>query len=292
MIIITEKAGRLGNKLVLYSHFISFHSSYRVPVINVTLDEDAELFESTSRDLFCRYPAKKSLIKPSIYLRKKIYRAAVKMANIIERIGIGKSFINVINIDTNESVSLDDPKYIRILKRTPIVFIKGYQYRHKSGYVDSGSKIKEYFKPKENISTSINNKLNILKEKSDIIVGIHIRQGDYRNFMGGQWYFTTAQYVEVMHRLTELLNPAIVGFLVCSNVKQDLQDFSNLCVEFGSESAVEDMYALSQCDYIVGPPSSYNSWSAFYGDVPIYYLSISSTPSSLDEFKKYLIPNC
>ena len=32
---------------------------------------------------------------------------------------------------------------------------------------------------------------------------------------------------------------------------------------------VENLYSLSKCDFLVGPPSSYIGWSAFYGNKPL-----------------------
>ena len=32
---------------------------------------------------------------------------------------------------------------------------------------------------------------------------------------------------------------------------------------------VENLYSLSKCDFLVGPPSSYIGWSAFYANKPL-----------------------
>jgi len=53
-------------------------------------------------------------------------------------------------------------------------------------------------------------------------------------------------------------------FFIASNEKiskemtSDLEYFSNI-----DGSAPEDLYALSKCDYILGPPSTFSYWAGF-----------------------------
>ena len=38
--------------------------------------------------------------------------------------------------------------------------------------------------------------------------------------------------------------------------------------QFGG-NAVEDLFMLSECDYIIGPPSTYSLVAAMYHDIPL-----------------------
>ena len=49
------------------------------------------------------------------------------------------------------------------------------------------------------------------------------------------------------------------------------------------------MYSLAECDYIVGPPSTFSTWASFYGNVPIYRITDPSAEFSIADFK-VLIP--
>jgi hypothetical protein len=35
---------------------------------------------------------------------------------------------------------------------------------------------------------------------------------------------------------------------------------------------VGDLYALAQCDYITGPPTTDTQWASFYGNHPMLFL--------------------
>lgn len=52
-------------------------------------------------------------------------------------------------------------------------------------------------------------------------------------------------------------------------------------------SAAADMYALSQCDYIIGPPSTFNAWASFVGDVPLFSLYKRDLTLSLDKLELF-----
>ena len=52
----------------------------------------------------------------------------------------------------------------------------------------------------------------------------------------------------------------------------------------------EDLYALSQCRYIIGPPSTFSLMAAFYNDAPLYWIHDKTEdvyPSSFRAFEYY-----
>ena len=76
-----------------------------------------------------------------------------------------------------------------------------------------------------------------------------------------------------MRRIESYFAPQKVSFLVCGEDTQQFREaLSCLNVSWGSGQLVEDMYALAECDYLVGPPSTFTGWASFYGNVPICQL--------------------
>lgn len=47
---------------------------------------------------------------------------------------------------------------------------------------------------------------------------------------------------------------------------------------------IEDLYALSKCDYIFGPPSTFSMWASFYGEVPLKFFETTNEKFSLNDF--------
>lgn len=48
--------------------------------------------------------------------------------------------------------------------------------------------------------------------------------------------------------------------------------FAGFQATFGSGDTVEDLYALAECDYLIGPPSTFTVWASFYGNVPLCHV--------------------
>jgi hypothetical protein len=69
MFVITKKTGQLSNRLFLFSHFIVCAIENKFTFVNPAFEEYASFFKATSKNVFCRYPAQKSLLNKSKLLR-------------------------------------------------------------------------------------------------------------------------------------------------------------------------------------------------------------------------------
>ena len=49
-----------------------------------------------------------------------------------------------------------------------------------------------------------------------------------------------------------------------------------------------DLYALSRCDYIIGPPSTFSQWASYYGHVPLRFLRWKGDEISMSEFLPFI----
>lgn len=97
-------------------------------------------------------------------------------------------------------------------------------------------------------------------------IGMYLRRGeDYRHWLGGAFFFDINAYVAVMRRIHASLNGAPHCFYVCSDKQVDREIFAGLPVWYEAGSQEDDFTALSKCDYVVGPASTFGTWSAFLG---------------------------
>ena len=145
-------------------------------------------------------------------------------------------------------------------------------------------------------SVKIVNKIFEEKKRPDrIIVGIHIRKGDYKFYLNGRYYFSDRVYLKVM---TDLQNQIKKNtgkdslFLLCSDSKINSYSFKNVrTFSIKKSSAIKDLYALSRCDYIAGPPSTFSRWASYYGDVPLRFITSKEDTIQLSDFSPIVAQN-
>jgi hypothetical protein len=133
--------------------------------------------------------------------------------------------------------------------------------------------IREYFAPSKSIMQSVDEDFNGRKSNNNVIVGVHIRRGDYITFRGGRYYYSIKQYNEYLLKLNKYFGNEKVTYFIASDESINIDLLSNgNCFKLTTSSPSHDLYGLSKCDYIVGPPSTFSMWASFVGDVPLAYI--------------------
>ncbi len=117
------------------------------------------------------------------------------------------------------------------------------------------------------------------------LIGIHIRRGDYKEYGGGEFYYPLSQYESLARSLEQEAGADGATFLICSDEKIPETAFSGLDWRPGPGSLTGDMYGLTRCDYIMGPPSTFNRWCAFIAGVPRYQITKDDHQLRFEDFK-------
>ena len=61
-----------------------------------------------------------------------------------------------------------------------------------------------------------------------------------------------------------------ISFFIATDETQDLSLFQNYKFTLRVGYPLENMYTLSKCDFLIGPPSSFIGWSQIYGSKPLF----------------------
>ena len=169
-------------------------------------------------------------------------------------------------------------------------FTKGWQTRTDTRYLrQTLPELKRIFRPSDAIMQKAEAMVAELKKESDMVVGVHIRRGDYATWNDGRFFFELEEYHQFMLRVKELYQDQTVSFFISSNENFDLDLFEGCrCRRFGNEpsGAILDLYTLSLCDRIIGPFSSYSRWASFIGEVPLCFLESKDQQFTADSFSK------
>ncbi|GET38742.1 alpha-1,2-fucosyltransferase [Microseira wollei] len=286
MLVIAAKSGQLGNRLLLFAHYIAFARENNLWLLNPAFDEYAEYFQATANDLFCAYPPPPLKIKGNRWLRIKYYQFNRYLAE--------SKLFKLIDITREKPFNWSDSKVTEQVKANSIAFMQGWLLRDGWFVQDLANlrkhreAIREYFKPLEKYRQNVDKLISTMRRNdADILIGIHIRQGDYQQHQNGRYFYQSEDYVKVMASVKQLFADKKVKILICYNAKQDQKLLAQFDYYFGNNQIIEDMYSLAECDYIMGPPSSYTMWASFYGDKPLYMIRDLNKTPNLNDFVRF-----
>lgn len=169
-------------------------------------------------------------------------------------------------------------------------FTKGWDTRKDVCYFQQTfPQLKQIFRPKEEIMNKAEGLVIEMKQSADIVIGVHIRRGDYASWNNGRFYYELEEYHQFMLRVQALYHNKKVAFFISSNEDFQLDLFEGCeCRRFGKEpsGAILDLYTLSLCDRIIGPFSSYSRWASFIGEVPLCFLETKDQQFTEEGFSK------
>jgi hypothetical protein len=275
MIILRDKPGQMCNRLWSFSFFIAYGLKYNIKIYIPNLKEYESLFENLNQFSNIKFSLSENR------RTEKLIRFAVLFIYLFNKLKIG-FLLRIFNI------CFPDRNFLNqlYLSKNRIYYINSW--KHKKDYeaiVEFKPEIISLFTPKKEFREKTDKLFPELKSMYDILIGVHIRRGDYLNFQNGSYYFDDSVYSRYMNMLTLESGTKKVGFFISTNEAIDPNKFKGLNIHLLDHSlGIEDLYALSKCNYIMGPPSTFSMWASFYGSVPLKLIERENETFSLDDF--------
>lgn len=277
MIVIVDKVGQLGNRLFHFAHFIAFAETYGVRVANPGFDDFARYFPVFSDDVLCRFPT----VRSPIPVTERTSRLAF---SVFERVARSpRRLVPVVSLGPGETCDLRSASFRRQAER-PLLLVSGWQFRDSESFSEHAELLRRLFTPSGRHRAAAD-RVVLAARRGDVLVGVHIRHQDYATYAGGRHFHPLDAYARMMDRLGALFDGRDVRLLVCSDDPANPAALAGGQVTPGPGHLVEDLYALAQCDYIVGPPSTYSAWASFYGKVPLLHFEDPDGELSLSSFR-------
>jgi hypothetical protein len=271
MIIIFEQLGRLGNRLLLSAYGMALAQASGQPFLNFSLEEYRDLFPQTRL--------------PSWLPTWRFHKLVRAIIEALKRIpGTGRWFVHVDRQNTT-AYSPDNPEFVAAVKRRALTIIEGWPDPARIGFSPQASKaIRHKFMPGPDVLRVAHDSVERARRGSDLLVGLHIRLTDYLKYREGIFYYDLRDYRRTMKKMTAMFPGKRVAFLVCSDQEQDAGAFAPFRVTIGPGTLLGDLHSLAECDYVIGPPSTYSLWAAFYGSKPLYHMIEPDPPANLSAF--------
>jgi|SRR5687768_11395667 len=291
MVIIASREGQLANRLWHASVFIANALANKYKIVHLFFDDYYPLFSErlnrTDHPLIIA--GKKN--KLWLNILRYIFRFMIRISR---RTGWKKfSFCELILHEgyemQKESYDLQSQDFITKAK-SKFVICSGWLFSDSANMQKYKKLLLDIWTPNSQFIKNINAYHDRYSRGNDILVGVHIRRGDYKKFNDGIWFFELSDYYEKMKEMASLEEFAgkKIAYVICSNEKDICFDKAeNFDILYEPRHFIEDLYLLAKCNYILGPPSSFSMWASFYGSVPLYMLRDINSPMEHTKFAVY-----
>lgn len=287
MIIISNKTGQLANRLFAFSHVISNSIEHDISVLNLNFEEYSPYFKATSVNDFGPYRIKTRAGKSALW-NKFLNLCITAFVLLMLPIRSKGRLYQLMGLSSEESkeVDLSAPELLKVSRKKHL-FIRGWGFWDRENVEKHRAEIAQLFQLVSPYKENVENLIDSCRKNIDILVGLHIRAGDYRHWQGGKYFYETEVYVEKAKRLAAIFAESgkKTAFVICSNEKQDLRLFEGLQVFNSTDHFIEDLYTLAHCDYIMGPPSTYSLWASYYGEKPCLHVRSANQEVTLSDFR-------
>lgn len=283
IIILKHNGGRLGNQLWNYISIYAYCLEKKNICLNYSFYKYDKYFNIKNNGLFYRFFLRlyrlAYLLKLDRYI-DKIYNRYVKLIKNYNQKKIiysdkylkdGVFYLPPTPTAQSINVSAINNILDRSSRKLYLVYIPGWPFRNPVGIEKYRSEIKKYFLPKKYIRQPVENFMNSLRKKYKHVVGVHIRQDDYKNkFMEGKLYFNQNQVSKILRQYLSRFNRTIIEtcFVICSDGPVNQELFKNLNIKMTSGDVIKDLYSLSLADIIIGSDSTFGSFASYYGNIP------------------------
>lgn len=286
MVVMQSKAGQLANRLFAFAHFVGNAIEYDYRLVNPTFDEYRRYFPALEADDFGGLPISVQ-VKPVMGF-KTFWHGTEILRRRLPRSPWHVFF----HMHDDVVFDLRDPAYLAAA-RAKLVFTNGWQFRDHESLRKHRDTIARIFTPRpEVVVATAARRQRLRTAPADVLVGVHVRRGDYAAWLGGIYCFADEVYRARMAEVAQALQAQgrNAVFVICSNETLDLSAFAPLQVVAGPGEAIHDLYTLAACDLILGPPSTYSLWASYYGGGALCHLSKGANAViGLDDFSQHFV---
>jgi hypothetical protein len=273
MIIVYNGYGYYSNRLFQNLHFEAFCLENAIPYINPTFADIANYYSS---------PPNLGTSQTVRFLKPKLAKYLIKTGLLGKKITFKDHHPD--NVSMLLRQAQQDPP--------PNLYVDGWGFRAH----DLTAKYQDLFIAKYALKETfyLHNPIFQLQlsveRQTTAVVGVHVRRGDYRTWQGGQYFFDDQVYIDNMLDLEAKIAATYAKnclFIIFSNESINLRETSLLKpanIHISENAWYIDHLLMSQCDFLIGPPSTFTLWASYLGKTKFWHITDDSGVIDLDAF--------
>ena len=183
----------------------------------------------------------------------------------------------------------------RMMLRHRHIVVSGWFVRYYDLFLKYRQEICDLFRIDEQYTEPVKEKMkhsSLLPPDSSLLtplkLGVHIRRGDYAQWHDGKYCYDDEVYARHINRFVELHPDKDVHVYLSTNdasvTEKRYQQFCpHVHIHHLQGNAPEDLFMLSECDYLMGPPSTFSLVAAMYRDIPLYRMDTANAEDMTEE---------
>jgi hypothetical protein len=269
MILLFCNTGQLCNKLWSITSISAYASENNIKLIIFFFDEYSSLFP---------------ILKGHKHIKVcHLFGSLSKRSSLLKRLYV---YLSRVIPDRIEKLGLFSPVDLSVVGVKKMVLLNGWSCRFLN-IPNAHDFAQKYFSMESVYDSVLMNSYKTSASENSVVVGVHIRRGDYCTFSNGKYYYAYSEYIDIMERIMEENLDFSIAFILCSDEPIPYSAFPVSCkiLERTESSPTTDLKVLSLCDYIIGPPSTFSQWASFTGNVPLRIIEDLSVNLNFDSFK-------
>jgi len=243
------------------THLLAAACEQRFELWNLAFKKYAEGFESFSQNDFRIWPPGPGLILPE-QLHAPLRRWIWHWANICP----WRGWWGVHRQPGLPALDLSGPEFLHVRQRHQNLVLWGVDFTAGILIARHGDTVRSLFRPAVRVSENIRKWRQSHPSLAKGWVGLHVRRGDYREYEGGRHFFS----LETYRGWLDFFSAQGKTVVVCG-------DDARFCAELASGGKAvpgpggihEDLFMLAESHGILGPPSTFSRWAAWWGRVPL-----------------------
>lgn len=206
---------------------------------------------------------------------------------LVGKFGAKWGLIPVVSFDEKDADTSEQEREM-LLRRN--VVAQGWEVRFYDLFLKYFDEIKELFAFDPAIVTRIESLMKAESVPGSIRLGVHIRRGDYARWQNGRYFFDDDVFVKAISDFRRNCGKSLTVFICGNDPTLDRKKYedsfrnSDVKLIFAEGNPGEDLCLLSECDYIMGPPSTFSLVAAMYRDIPLCWIKDPALEITTDEF--------
>lgn len=297
-----NRTGRLGNRLFSRAHIYAAALELNETVLDWGLLDSKHYFPNVDATKIPIYPLNSEGMHPKLPENILSNKFSLKFLHVIRPRITGKYWIfwnQHWGIGDPEKVRVDSLKFKKFNIKNKNIILNGFKLRCPDLVKKHRNEICNYFQIPKSYSRKWDFLLKNWKKSFSEIIGLHMRAGDFKNAMRGDFYLSPREYAMLIKDKVEInWNDTLIilfsdeTFMNNNSWHEVESAFSFTNSIFNNGSILDDLSGLMHCDKIIGPATStFSRWAAFSGNKDWVGVSRSLLKSSKKlEFKKCPIP--